>query len=215
MKTLFNNVLKSGSLAIILAASVLTLNASAATVDTPFATVGSSLTTVSLHTGKFKSDIKKVIVTGNTKVLLVQSNEEYVTMETADLDKVNVTQVGNALRISSNESSAVLVTVYVKNPFRIDASGKADVRTVGKFDLVSLQVILKDEATAKVRATTESLYTVINDRANLQLIGTSGKHIYEMADVAKMDTAKFAAVETENAKGSQNAVALNIKGRSN
>jgi putative autotransporter adhesin-like protein len=209
MKTLFNNVLKSGTSAIVLLATVLTLNASAATVDNPLATGK----TATVNFGHATADIKKVIVTGNTKVILVQSKNEFVTMDSTDLQKVSVKQIGNALTISSNERNPVVVTVYVKNPYRIDASGKAEVRTLGKFDLVNLQVMLKDEATAKVKANTQSIYTVINDRANLQLLGTTGKHIYERADIAKMDTAKFAAVETENARSLTEVVALNIKGR--
>jgi hypothetical protein len=215
MKTLFNNSVKSTSLAIILAASVFTFNASAAPLDAASATISSALETVNLNLGKKNSEIKRVIVTGNTKVLLIQSKKEYVTMETEDLAKVKVTQLGNALTISSNESSPVVVTVYVNNPYRISASDKACVKTLGNFDLVNLQVMLKDEATAKVKVTTRSIYTVINDRANLQLIGTSARHIYEMADIAKIDTAKFAAVETENAKSLQEAVALNVKKRTN
>jgi hypothetical protein len=215
MKTLFSNTVKSGSLAILLAASVITFNTSAAPMNVPSAPISSAFETVTLNMGKSNSEIKKVIVTGNTRVLLIQSKKEYVTMETADLEKVKVIQLGNALTISSNESTPVVVTVYVKNPYRINVSNKASVKTIGNFDLANLQVMLQDDATAKVKATTESLYTVINDRANLQLIGTSGKHLYEMADIARIDTAKFAALETENAKSLQEAVALNVKGRSN
>ncbi|MET1056305.1 MAG: DUF2807 domain-containing protein [Pedobacter sp.] len=201
MKTLFNNLLKTGSLALILLASVFTLNASAATVT--------------VDMGHGTPDIKKVIVTGSTRVILVQSDKEFVTMDSLDMKNVAVTQLGSALTINSNESNPVTVTVYVKNPYRIDASGKSDVKTQGKFNLVNLQVILKDDATARVKATTGSIYTVINDRANLQLIGTTGKHVYQTADVAKMDTAKFAAVQTQNVSIHTEAVALNVKGRSN
>jgi len=67
MKTLFNKVLKSSSIAIILLASVFSLTASAATVTVDMGTVN--------------PEIKKVIVTGNTKVVLVQSYKEYVTMD--------------------------------------------------------------------------------------------------------------------------------------
>jgi hypothetical protein len=209
MKTLFNNVLKSGTSAIVLLATVFTLNASAATVDNPLATGK----TATVNFGHATADIKKLIVTGNTKVILVQSKNEFVTMDSTDLQKVSVQQIGNALTISSNERNPIVVTVYVKNPYRIDASGKADVRTMGKFDLVNLQVMLKDEATAKVKANTQSIYTVINDQANLQLIGTTGKHIYEISDISQMNTAKFAATETQNSKSLTEAVALNIKGR--
>jgi len=195
MKTLFNNGLKS--LAIILLVSVFALNVSAATAT--------------VDMGHAPKEIKKIIVNGNTKVILVQSAKEFITMDSLDLKNVSVTQLGNALTISSSQSNPVTVTVYVKNPYRIDASGTSEVKTLGKFNLVNLQVMLKDDATARVKASTESIYTVVNDRANLQLIGETGKHVYETADVAKMDTAKLAATESENAKILKVAVALNAK----
>ena len=79
MKTLFANVLKSGLVAIVLFASVFSLTASAATV--------------AADRGAFNPDIKKIIVTGNTKVLLVQNTKEYVTMDNLDLEKVSLKQV--------------------------------------------------------------------------------------------------------------------------
>jgi len=80
MKTLFNTVLKSGSIAILLLASVFSLTASAATV------------TADMGTGN--PDIKKVIVTGNTKVTLIQGPKEHVTMDELDLDKVSLKKLG-------------------------------------------------------------------------------------------------------------------------
>jgi hypothetical protein len=183
MKTLFNTVLKSGSIAIVLLASVFSLTASAAAVK--------------IDMGSANTDIKKLIVTGNTKVLLVQSAKEFVSMEELDMKKVSVKQIGNTLTINSAESSPVTVTVYVKALYRIDASDQANVRTVGKFNLKYLQVMLKDDASAHVKSTTGSLYTVINDRANLELIGTSEKHVSEIAGIAKMNTDKFAASKTD------------------
>ncbi|SEA48377.1 GIN domain-containing protein [Pedobacter hartonius] len=197
MKTLFNTVLKSSSLAIVLFASVFSLTASAATVT--------------INKGAAGWDIKKVIVTGNTKVLLVQNNQEYVTMEDLDMKKVSVKQTGNTLTINSTESSPVTVTVYVKDLYRIDASEKASVRTVGKFNVANLQVMLKDDASARVKANTESIYTVINDRANLELIGKTDKHIYEIAGIAKMDTDKFAATKSQYTKVYDKAVTFNAK----
>ena len=195
MKTLFDTVLKSSSMAIVLLASVFSLTASAATIAVERAAVN--------------PDIKKVIVTGNTKVLLVQNTREYVTVDAVDLDKVSLKQVGNTLTINSSESNPVTVTVYVKDLYRIDASDKASVNTSGNFNLTNLQIMLKDDAKARVKATTESLYTVIDGHANLELIGTSANHISKMAGIATIDTDKFAAVKTESVTAGTDGVAFN------
>lgn len=199
MKTLFATVLKSSSVAIVLLASVFSLTASAATVT--------------VDPGAVNPDIKKVIVTGNTKVLLVQNTKEYVTMDNLDLEKVSLKQVGNTLTISSSESSPVTVTVYVKDLYRIDAADKSNVSTSGNFNLTNLQVMLKDDAIARIKATTSSLYTVIDGRANLELIGTSDSHISKMAGVATIDTDKFAALKTEAITAGNEVVAFNSHGK--
>ena len=195
MKTLFNTVLKSSSMAIVLLASVFSLTASAATIAVERAAVN--------------PDIKKVIVTGNTKVLLVQNTREYVTVDAVDLDKVSLKQVGNTLTINSSESNPVTVTVYVKDLYRIDAADEASIKTSGNFNLTNLQIMLKDDAKARVKATTESLYTVIDGHANLELIGTSANHISKMAGIATIDTDKFAAVKTESVTAGTDGVAFN------
>ena len=195
MKTLFNTVLKSGSIAIILLASVFSLTATAATFTAEM--------------GINNQDIKKVIITGNTKVILIQGPKEHVTMDELDLEKVSLKQVGNTLTISSNESSPVTVFVYVKDIYRIDASDNSSVRTSGNFNLENLQVMLKDDASARVKATTGSLYTTINDRAKLKLIGTSESHVSRLAGVAKMDIDQFAALKTDCVAVSDEVVAFN------
>jgi hypothetical protein len=195
MKTLFNTVLKSGSMAIILLASVFTLSASAATVT--------------LEKSRFNPDIKKVIVKGNTQVKLVRSATESVAMDELDLDRVTVKQVGNTLTISSSESSPVLVFVYVKDIYRIDAADQSNVTTSGKFEMANLQILLKDDATARVKADTKSLYTVISDRAELKLIGNTDNHISQKSGLAKIDTGKFAALNSELVSPREGAVVLN------
>ena len=197
MKTFFATVLKSSSIAIILLASVFSITASAATVT--------------VERGAVNPDIKKVIVTGTTRVLLVQNTREYVTMDALDLEKVSIKQDGNTLTINSSASNPVTVTVFVKDLYRIDASDKSDVRTSGNFSLTNLQVMLKDEAKARIKATTESLYTVIDGQAKLELIGTSAHHISKMAGIATIDTDKFAAVKTESITSETEAVAFNAQ----
>jgi len=187
-------------MAIILLASVFSLTASAATI--------------AVEREAVNPDIKKVIVTGNTTVLLVQNTKEYVTVDAVDLDKVSLKQVGNTLTINSSESNPVTVTVYVKDLYRIDAADKASVKTSGNFNLTNLQIMLKDEAKARVKATTASLYTVIDGHAKLELIGTSAHHISKMAGIATIDTDKFAALKTESVTTGTEGIAFNSPGKS-
>lgn len=142
------------------------------------------------------AEVKKVIVTGNTKVLLVQSSTDYVTMEEDMMAKVNIKQEGNTLFVSSSEAEPVTVTVHVKNPFRIKLSDQAEVRTIGKFKLKYLQVLVSDNAQAKIKVTTEDLYTVVNDNANLELLGTTGNHTIRYAGIGQLKMDKLVALTT-------------------
>ena len=185
MKTSITTVLKSSLLATVLMASMFMSNASAETI-------------IACRGGAADNEIKKVVATGNVKVTLIQNASEWVQMDELDSSKVSLKQVGNTLTISSSESTPVAVTVYVKDIYRIAASDKATVRTAGKFNVKYLQVMLKDDAAARVKASTESIYTVIDGKAKLELLGTSGKHITKTSGLAQMDTDKFAALKTVN-----------------
>jgi len=155
-------------------------------------------------------DIKKVVVTGNTVVYLIQGKRDWVSVEGIAMDKVSIKQIGHTLTIHSSEADPVVLTVYVKDIYRIDASGQAKVSTTGNFNLQNLQVMLKDKATARVRATTESLYTAVGDNAKLELVGKTNRHIVKAngTDQLKMD--KFAALDTQYLPGNV-AVAVNRK----
>ncbi|MCX2483173.1 hypothetical protein [Pedobacter sp. MR2016-24] len=61
---------------------------------------------------------------------------------------------------------------------------------------------------ARIKATTASLYTVIDGQAKLGLIGTSAHHISKMAGIATIDN-KFAAAKTEFITSATEAVAFN------
>ncbi|SEB21232.1 GIN domain-containing protein [Pedobacter hartonius] len=143
-------------------------------------------------------DIKKVVVRGNLRVFIVQGNSEWISMDEEDQPLVSIKQIGNTLTIGTTEKKPVAITVYVKDIYRIDAADNAMVKTVGKFNLKYLQVMLKDNATARIKANTHSIYTVINDRADLELLGTTEKHIIRSNGIATMNTEKFAAVVTNH-----------------
>jgi hypothetical protein len=182
MKTL-KTLLSSTLTAVLLSATVLTSNAAEVIVSPTAMSVANP-------------DIKKIVVTGNTRVFIVQDNRESVSMNDEDLSKVSVKQVGNTLTISSSEHNPVDVTVYVKDIYRIDASNTAVVKTVGKLNVEFLQVMLKDNAAAHIKTNTESLYTVIGDHANLELLGATAKHIVKTNGSAVLKADKFAALTT-------------------
>jgi hypothetical protein len=195
MKNLFNTLIKASLVAVLLSGSLFASTASAAIVT--------------ITKAASNPDIKKVVVLGNVKVTLVQNKSEFVTMDELFLDRVSVKQIGQTLTISSTEKIPVSVTVYVKDIYRISVADQASVRTAGKCNFTNLQVIVKDDATARVKATTQSLYTVISDRAKLELLGTTVNHIYKMSGVAKIDTNKFAALKTDFEASTTEAVVLN------
>ena len=181
--------------------SLKTLVASAMTAIVLSATVFSSIAAekvVPIEKVSAKEDIKKVIVQGNTKVFLVQSNSEWVSVEEGDMDKISVKQMGNTLTVSSAEEKPVTVTVYVKDLYRISALNNADVRTVGTFNLAYLQVILRDHAVAHIKAKAESMYTDMDGEANLVLAGATENHVIKNSGIGSLKTEKLAAFRTEN-----------------
>jgi hypothetical protein len=181
--------------------SLKTLVASAMTAIVLSATVFSSIAAEKVvPVGKVsaRTDIKRVIVQGNTKVLLVQSNNEWVSVEDGGLDKISVKQLGNTLTISSSEKTPVTVTVYVKDLYRISAVDNAEVRTVGTFNLEYLQVILRDHAIAHIKAKTESMYTDMDGEGSLDLAGATESHTIKNSGIGSLKTEKLAALKTEN-----------------
>ena len=147
-------------------------------------------------------DIKRVVIKGNVQVRLVQSHREWVSLDEDYMSKVKIRQTGNILTISSSEKNPVSVTVYVKDVYRIEAADKVNITTIGKFNLKFLQVILKDNAVAYIKADTESLYTELNGQSKLQLLGSTGDYYIKNSSTGILNTAKFAAVNTETLPGS-------------
>jgi len=180
LKTLFS----SAMIAIVLSATVLTSTAAARG------------TMIDIRSAN--PDIKKVVVTGNLKVFVVQSKSEWISLDEEDRDQVSIKQVGNTLTVGSSVKRPISITVYVKDIYRIDASQQACVKTIGKFNVKYLQVMLRDNATARIKANTLSIYTVVNDRADLELLGNSERHIIKAQGTATMNTERFAALVTNH-----------------
>ncbi|WP_348619908.1 GIN domain-containing protein [Pedobacter lusitanus] len=185
MKTSFKTLAVSAMTAIILSGTV-------------FGSFASEKSVASAKVISFNDDIKRVVVMGNTKVSLVQSSTEFVSIDEGEREKVSIKQMGNTLTVSSSEETPVKVTIYVKDVYRIYASDNASVRTVGTFKQSYLQVILRDHAVAYIKAKTESMYTDLDGEAYLDLSGATDNHTIKNAGIGSLKTERFAASKTEN-----------------
>ena len=142
-------------------------------------------------------NITKLEVKGNVDVILVQASTESVKVNDSYYSKnALVQEKDGVLRISSFEKERLTVTVYVRNLASIEAADNATVKTFGKMSFLSLDVILKDKATANIDATTINLYTSIKDNASLILSGATTEHYAILGSQAKMSMEQFTADST-------------------
>lgn len=142
-------------------------------------------------------NITKIAVSGNVKLIIVQDAKESI--EVFDKYYSNnalVQQQGSELRISSFSKDALTVIAHVNNLSSIEASNTSSVITSGKFNLLNLDVILKDKASANINANTVNLNTIVNDGTLLNLEGTTESHTATLGNEAKMKMDDFAAAST-------------------
>jgi hypothetical protein len=139
-------------------------------------------------------DINKIVATGNVEVFVMQAPTESVKVyDNYYAKNALVQQKDGVLRISSFEKEPLAVTVYVRNLSAIEANGSAVVKTYGKMNVLSLDVLLRDNASAEINANTVSLFTSVKDRASLKLSGATEEHYALMGTSANMSTGQFVA----------------------
>ena len=142
-------------------------------------------------------NISKLVVSGNVEVFLIQASTESVKVYDSYYSKnALVQQEQGVLRISSFQKETLKVAVYVNNLSSIQASDNATVKTFGKVSFLSLDVILKDKASADIDANTVSLYTSVKDSASLTLSGSTEDHTAVLGSVAKMSMNHFTAASS-------------------
>jgi len=142
-------------------------------------------------------NISKIEVKGNVEVILVQAPTESVKVYDSYYAKnALVQQQDGVLRISSFEKETLTVSVYVRNLSSIEASDNSSIKTSGKINFVSLDVILKDKATADLNTSTINLYTSVKDNASLRLSGSTTEHYAVLGSQAKLSMDQFAAIST-------------------
>ncbi|RZK33965.1 MAG: hypothetical protein EOO90_31495 [Pedobacter sp.] len=153
-------------------------------------------------------NVKRIWVSGNVKVILTQGDKESIKgSENYDASKTSVTSNGNTLYINSMESQQVVLNVTVKDLERVEAHGQSVVVTSNNFDVKNLQLFLSQSATAKIKTTATSLYTVVKEDAVLKLNGTamestmiaSNMKNVKLGDFASRKSASFIADDVINA----------------
>ena len=139
-------------------------------------------------------NISKIVVSGNVKLILIQDSKEQV--EVYDRYYSNnalVQQQGPELRISSFTKDPLTVVAHINNLSAIEVSNTSSVMTSGKFNLLNLSIVLKDQASASIYANTVNLNTIAGDETSLSLEGTTENHMAVLGNQAKLKMGDFAA----------------------
>ena len=174
------------------AAALVMVTLSSATVVANAAELKSSYTTINQV-----KNISKISVSGNVKLILIQDSKESIEVfDKYYASNALVQQQGAELRISSFAKEALTVIAHVNNLTSIEASNTSSIATSGKFNLLDLEVILKDKASATINANTVNLFTTVNDGTSLSLEGTTETHTAVLGNAAKLKMNEFAAQNT-------------------
>jgi len=161
------------------------------------------------------SKFNRIWVSGNVKIILTQGDKQNVEgTSNYDAAKTSVSTDGKTLFINSLETSQVILNITVKDLERIEAYGQSVVVTSNNFDVKYLQLFLGQSATAKIKTTAGSLYTIVKDDAVLKLNGTAGESTMiasnmknvKLADFASLKSASYASQAIMEAE--QNAMVL-------
>ncbi|SDF90309.1 hypothetical protein SAMN05421827_10259 [Pedobacter terrae] len=182
MKTTIKTLLTASLMAFALSSAVFITNVSAIEKD-PDATMKIST-------------FKKISVEGNVEVTIIQRNHSGISYANDNTGTAKVMQSGDHLKITSTSPEKAKLTVYVNDFYRIEASENAIVKTEGKLSTKYLQIFLTGNAHAEINTSSEGLYTVISDHANLKLSGSTDMHTLVMGKSQKLTIDKFAALKT-------------------
>ena len=141
--------------------------------------------------------LNKINVSGNVELILVQSADESVKVYDNYFTKNALVQEKDGeLRISSFNKETLSVVVNVSDLSSITASGNAKITTYGKFNALSLDVYLSDQANVVLNTNTISLFANLNGQSNLSLTGTTTEYNAVMGSVATVSMTKYIAATT-------------------
>jgi hypothetical protein len=185
MKTLTKTLFAAALTAVVLTSSAMTTFAAEPVVT--------ELTAPSVE------GFNKIWVSGNVKIILTQGDKQSVVgTSNYDSTKTSVLSKGQTLYINSMESGQVTLNITVKDLQRVEAYGQSVVVTSNNFDVKNLQLFLNQSATAKIKTTAESLYTVVKDSAVLKLNGTADKSIMIASNMKNVKLGDFASLRSES-----------------
>lgn len=161
------------------------------------------------------SKFNRIWVSGNVKIILTQGDKQNVEgADNYDAAKTSVSTDGKTLFINSMETNQVTLNITVKDLERIEAYGESVVVTSNNFDVKYLQLFLSQGATAKIKTTAGSLFTIVKEDAVLKLSGTAAQSTMiagnmknvKLTDFACHKSASFASQAIMEAE--QNAMTL-------
>ncbi|MHA4894298.1 GIN domain-containing protein [Pedobacter sp. PWIIR3] len=142
-------------------------------------------------------NFNKIWVSGNVKIILTQGDKEIVQgTESFNPEKTSVLSKGQTLYINSMESSQVTINITVKDLQRIEAYGQSVVVTSNNFDVKYLQLFLSQSATARIKATVGSIYSVVNDSAVLKISGTADQSTIVASNMNNVKFNNFATLKS-------------------
>ncbi|TCD29631.1 hypothetical protein EZ456_01030 [Pedobacter psychrodurus] len=145
------------------------------------------------------SKFNRIWVSGNVKVILTQGDKQNIEgASNYDAAKTSVSTDGKTLFINSLETSQVTLNITVKDLERIEAYGQSVVVTSNNFDVKYLQLFLGQSATAKIKTTAGSLYTIVKDDAVLKLNGTADQSTMIASNMKNVKLADFASLKSES-----------------
>jgi hypothetical protein len=182
MKTSIKSLIATSLTAIVLSSAVFTTSVSATEKDPE------SILKIAAF--------KRVSVKGNVELTIIQRSNAGISYNDDNTGTAKVIQDGDNLKITSTGVDKVKLTVYVNDFYRIEASENAVVKTEGKLTTKYLQIFLKGNAHAEINTSSEGLYTVIADNADLKLSGSTDNHTLVMGNSQKLTIDRFAALKT-------------------
>ncbi|RZL48696.1 MAG: hypothetical protein EOP00_08585 [Pedobacter sp.] len=170
------------------------LIALAISTSTVYANTSLNTTTISASAVKISS-VKKLIISGNAEVTIVQNANSKVLYTNDGNTNVSVKKVGDAVYVTSKTNAKI--TIYVDDIYRIEASENAVVNNESTLALKYLQVFLKDFANVDLDATTENLYTSIKNKSNLTLTGDTDMYKIDMDKSSRIALDQFKSKNTD------------------
>lgn len=143
-------------------------------------------------------NIKKINVSGNVELIVVQGVNEGVSVyNDYYLNNALVQKEDDELRITSYQKEKLAVVVTVAQLQKINASGDVKVSTHSKVYFLGLELNLSGKSTAEIDVDVVKLTTKVYDQSKLVLKGSSDEYFGMMSSFATLNMDKFSSENTQ------------------